>query len=645
MRLFNVVSLLQNNCQIFVEIQYKFCRFLCLCLKHENNTASGGACLGKERKMKKSKLLTLLLALAMVAMLVLNGCSGTPAATTAAPAQTEAATTEAPTEPETEPEPEVVKFAGIPDGRYVYVHTEPAAEAGAEMGEVAFDYWTRTLTWAHDGQTGSGVLDGDELQFFQGLYISDLPVTDWFGAAPKNTEGYAGDVAGNFHIDFTDGLLSRFRVDAATTNVTAIVTKDITAETLEVSGKTRGQPNLLQSRITLDGSVNGLHLTMQGDVILNHIEIGSDSEGVGLYSDKVGGDTFIVDTVKVDGEVHWFNHGAVILPLVGRPGILETNGQDIIITGAYVGRVGKDITFSTGEDKEGDIIIVQEPSEGVKFVDGVPTLTGEPAKVTISVGGKLIAGKGDVIVGTNDKGEVLFDQLGDIIANNVTIAMTTLGEVSPVLTKIGNTNLYGTGSNGNITITAGIVNGTIGDISAPNGNVSVHIASAIDHGEITGKEVDAEIGEASDANKVSTSVSTATITIDGKEVTMPGYVVEGGYYYRIRDLAYALMSSSKMFNIRTMEAGNLTIYRDEAYTTVGGECEGEALPDQLAVAVIWMNNTCNGRASGLEHCYAINGDYFFNMDELLNCIRVEHSIDGNNITIDTVAEYTGPIIE
>lgn len=618
--------------------------------------------------MRKSKLLPLLLAISMVLMLVLYGCSGTPAATTAAPAPTEETASEAATEPETEAEPEILKFAGIPDGRYVYVNTEPAAEAGAEMGQVAFDYWTRTLSWAYDGNEGSGVLEGDELQFFQGLYISDLPVTDWFGAAPKNTEGYAGDVAGNFHIDFTDGLLSRFRVDAATTNVTAIVTKDITAETLEVSGKTRGQPNLLQSRITLDGSVNSLHLTMQGDVILNHIEIGHDSEGVGLYSDKVGGDTFIVDTVKVDGEVHWFNHGAVILPLVGRPGILETNGQDIIITGAYVGRVGKDITFSTGEDKEGDIIIVKDVSEGVKFVDGVPTPTGAPAKVTISVGGKLIAGKGDVLVGTNTEGEILFDQLGDIIANNVTIAVTTLGEVSPVLTKLGNIQATGdveiiaadinmanpagvgigniTSENGNITITAGIINGTVGNISAPNGSVNVNIESAIDHGEITGKEViAAEVGEASDANKVATTVSTASIVVDGKEISLPGYVVDGADYFRIRDLAYVLMSTPKMFNIRTMEAGNLTLYREEAYTPAGGECEGEALPDQLAVAVTWMNNSCNGRTSGLEHCYAINGDYFFNIDELLNCIRVEHTIDGGTINIDTAAEYTGPIIE
>lgn len=315
-------------------------------------------------------------------------------------------------------------FGGIPDGRYTYVDTEPTAEAGTGLGEVSFDYWTREICWAFGGDVvseGSAILTGDELQFFQGLYISDLPVTDWFGAGPKDTEGYAGDVAGNFLIDFTDGKLSRFRVDAATTNVVAIVTQDITAPTLEVSGMTRGQPNLLQSRIAIEGSTNGLFLTMQGDVILNHITIGHNEEGVGLKSDKIGGDTFIVDTVTVDGTVEWLNHGAVILPLSDRPGVLETNGYDITITGNFVGRVGKDLTLSTGEDKGGNIVIGAELSSGVSFVNGVPTDTGSPSTMTLSLGGSLIAGEGDVIIGTNTEGPIVFEMIGDIVANNVTI--------------------------------------------------------------------------------------------------------------------------------------------------------------------------------------------------------------------------------
>lgn len=555
-------------------------------------------------------------------------------------------------------------FGGIPDGRYTYVNTEPTAETGSGLGQVSFDYWTREIRWAFGGNpvsTGSAVLTGDELQFFQGLYISDLPVTDWFGAGPKNTEGYAGDVSGNFLIDFTAGKLSRFRVDAATTNVVAIVTKDITAPTLEVSGMTRGQPNLLQSRITIEGSTNGLFLTMQGDVILNHITIGHNAGGVGLKSDKIGGDTFIVDTVTVDGTVEWLNHGAVILPLTGRPGLLETNGQDITITGNFVGRVGKDLTLSTGAEQGGNITIGAELSSGVAFVNGIPTATGAPSTMTLSLGGKLIAGKGDVVIGTNTEGPIVFEMIGDIVANNVTIKPTTNGEITNVGKSIGNITAAGdidivlgsineanatgvavgelTSQNGDIKFVSGIINGTVGSISAPNGTVDVKIESATGVGEISGQEVAKEIGASTDANKITALPMTSQVLVNGTPVNLEAYTINGNNYFKLRDIAYALNGTEKQFGVRWFGEGYITLIGGDPYEAVGGEMEGVATQRQNAVPARWTS-VFNGKGFSME-AYYIDGEHYFKLRDMAAAANFAVDWNGelNVLTITTAEGY------
>lgn len=446
-------------------------------------------------------------------------------------------------------------FDALPAGTYTYVNAQP--EAGESAGQVRFDYWSDTITWAFGSETGTEKLAGDELKFFQGLYLSDRPVTDWLGGATKNTEGYAGEVAGNVDITFTeDGKISYIYVKAGPTRAVAILSADITAPTLTVAGTTRGRPNLLQSCITLMGSTNALYLTKQGDVILDGLAIGNDGAGSGLKADKIGGDTFVVGTVYVDGTVNWNNKMGVILPLDSEAGVLETNGYDIIMTGgSNIGRVGRDLTISTGADKGGDIIIGATVSTDSTRGGLNPTADTSADGVTLNTRGQLIAGKGDVVIGTNTEKAVVIDLIGGITANNVTIRPTHYGAKGNVTGAIGNIDAAGditidvgtvnagssqgttnaihgftvwegaglddgnvigmlTSAGGNISLTTGAVNGGLAGFSVPNGTVTL--------------DVDV------------TTFGTFTLTVDGKAVSLKGCLIASNHYFTLDDLTQAI---------------------------------------------------------------------------------------------------------
>lgn len=457
-------------------------------------------------------------------------------------------------------------FAALPAGTYTYVDETPAAEVGSGEGQVQFDYLKDALTWAFgsDGgvTTGKAILAGDELRFFQGLYLSDRPVTDWLGGNPKNTEGYAGSVADSVQITITEsGKISKILVANPATRTQAILSQAITAPTLTVQGSTRGQPNLLQSCITLIGSTNGLYLTVQGDVILDGITIGHGDDGVGLRGDKIGGDVFVVDTVTVDGTVEWHGKKGVITALGDRAGTLETNGQDIHMTGgSNIGRVGRNLTISTGADKGGNIIIGDAVSCDATRGGLLPNADTSTDSLAIATSGAIIAGLGDVVIGTNTEKAVLIDMIGDIQGANVTIkpidwgkpgsismaigSVTAANNIDIVVNKVnpgeerqnisqssvgeilstGNTSVVVdlpenpignlTALNGSISVVTGVITGSIGAVSAPNGTVTLDVESADN-----------------------VKACTVSLVVNGKSAALDGCIVAGNYFFRLDDLA------------------------------------------------------------------------------------------------------------
>lgn len=556
------------------------------------------------------------------------------------------------------------EFAALPAGTYTYVDTSPTAQAGSNEGQVQFIHSQNELVWAFGGQTvetGSAILTGDELQFFIGLYLSDRPLYDWLASDSRDTEGYEGNVSDNFLITFTDsGKISTLRVDNGITNVIAILSSNITDDTLIVSGATRGQPSLLQSSITLFGSTNALWLTDRGNVVLNELSIGHNEDGIGLISDKIGGDTFIVNTVNVDGIIHWYSRYANFQPVqAGEEATLSTNGQDMILSGCNVGRIGRTLNFTTGEGG-GDIIIGETVSTDYGRADPLPDPS--TGTLTLSTSGSIDAGEGDVIIGTNTERVVKIDVIGSIHGANITIKPTDNGIVTDLAQSIGNiiatgnvdvligkanesndtTQVFGSiTAGGNITLVSGDINGTIGDVSA-SGDVTMQVTSAIAVGEVTGATVEKDVGEVSADNQISAVPISSSVLVDGQTIVFDAYTVNGDNYFKLRDIAYVLSTTEKVFDVDwygTVDA-TITLTSGRSYAETGTELSTSAGTEtQTAVPVSII--TYLDRKMINVGTYKIGDDIYFKLRDLGSAIDFGVTWDSSShaVIIDTSTGY------
>lgn len=551
----------------------------------------------------------------------------------------------------------------MPAGTYTYVSKTPAAEADSGVGQIQFIWSEGKIAWAFgssgSAKTGSAVLVGDELEFFKGLYYSDLPVTDWVGGGLKDTEGYAGEVAGNLDITITEnGKISTLNVKSATTRVVANVTKAITDSTLTIIGITRGQPNLLQSCITLIGSTNGLYLTRQGDIILDGLSIGSDKDGVGLKADKIGGDTFIVGTVIVDGTIEWLNKMGVILPLNDQPGTLMTTGRDITMCGgSNIGRVGRNLTISTGEDLGGDIIIGAVVSTDSTRGGITPNADTSADGVTINTSGNIIAGLGDVIIGTNTEKIVIVDLIGNIQGANVTIKPTNSGTATNVTGSIGNITAaesidieVGTvnvqSSGGNLNTSSGWSSWqssgsglVIGTMTAQNGDVSLK-ASAV-NGSVGDATAKGTVSVSYESSKIDAVPTAATVIVNGTAVSFDAFNIGGNNYFKLRDLAYTLDGTQKQFEILwSDDKDEIALTSGSAYTAAGNEMASKGSEGKTAVSSsisIYLDDNRVYFAA-----YSIDGNTYLKLRDIGEALDFKVSWDSetSTIIIDTAKGYT-----
>lgn len=547
-------------------------------------------------------------------------------------------------------------ICALPTGTYIYVSNFPSADCCEN--QVYFDFFADRVSWVRDGHCGTAILSGDWLKLFQSLYLSDRPVYDWLVSGPRSLEGIAGNVAGNVRITIDEsGKLSRLRLDSGLVQATAALTKTIASDTLVISGITRGQPNLLHSCITLLGTANCLHLTDQGNVVLDNMTLSANRESVGLKADKLGGDTFIAGKVFVDGRVEWMNRYANLQPVTGdSPAILETNGQDMIIGGMNVGRVGRNLTFSTGADQGGDIIIGAKVS--VDFARGKVIDDPTQGTLTFSTSGDIIAGLGNVIIGTNTARVVDLDVAGNIQGKNVVIRPTdngtpthvtaTIGSVTAtesIQIEVGNVNQGRTeclaigdltAQIGNITLIAGDVNGSIGNITALNGTVDINLASAKGVGTIAGTRVVKHIGAPAQATKA-TFIS--NVTVNGEAVSCSACEISGDAYVRLRDLACALSGSEKQFQMEWFDdvsGAEITLKSGQPCTKAGNPVFLSGT--NAATSTSW-NIYLDGTAQSIIS-YSVAGVNYFNAAQLAKALnfRLSHDTDTKTLKIDTQKE-------
>jgi len=325
--------------------------------------------------------------------------------------------------------------------------------------------------------------------------------------------------------------------------------------------------------------------------------------------------------------------------------------------GSNIGRVGRNLTISTGEDLGGDIIIGTVVSTDSTRGGITPNADTSADGVTINTSGNIIAGLGDVIIGTNTEKIVTIDLIGDIQGANVTIKPTNSGNPTNITGSIGNitaaesidiavgtVNVQSSGGNlntssgwsswqsaggglvigtmtaqnGDVTLKAGAVNGSVGDAIA-KGTVSVSYQSA----------------------KVDAVLTAATIIINGTAVSFDAFNIGGSNYFKLRDLAYALDGTQKQFEVSWSDGKNeIAITSGSAYTAAGNEISSNGSEGKTAVSSsipIYLDDNRVYFAA-----YSIDGNTYFKLRDIGEALDFEVSWDGetSTITIDTSKGYT-----
>lgn len=132
---------------------------------------------------------------------------------------------------------------------------------------------------------------------------------------------------------------------------------------------------------------------------------------------------------------------------------------------------------------------------------------------------------------------------------------------------------------------------------------------------------------------MSVTPSVAKISVDGNLVDVSGYNVNDSNYYKIRDLAMILRSTSKRFNVVWDDSlGTINIVSGVKYTIVGGELSditGMAIPDvELNQSAIYVN----GNPVTLT-AYNIAGNNYFKIRDIADLIGFEIGWDNGSQTI------------
>ncbi len=146
----------------------------------------------------------------------------------------------------------------------------------------------------------------------------------------------------------------------------------------------------------------------------------------------------------------------------------------------------------------------------------------------------------------------------------------------------------------------------------------------------------------STAKSAAATLSQSAVTIDGTAVSFQAYNINGNNYFKLRDLAKALTTSDKTFEVGYDSAtAAITLTSGKAYTTVGGELAAAAgtasATASTSAAAIYLDGTQLNLTA-----YNIGGNNYFKLRDLAEALDFGVSYDStsNTIVIDTTAGYS-----
>ncbi len=129
-------------------------------------------------------------------------------------------------------------------------------------------------------------------------------------------------------------------------------------------------------------------------------------------------------------------------------------------------------------------------------------------------------------------------------------------------------------------------------------------------------KLQAFIYEYQNLSQLTAAQSSAEILVNGVNVSVSGYTVNNNNYYKIRDIAMILRTTSKKFNVEwDSEKNAVNILPGVKYTIVGGEL---ADADENEALIIVLNNGAilkDGQPVDVS-AYNINGNNYFKIRDI-----------------------------
>lgn len=138
-------------------------------------------------------------------------------------------------------------------------------------------------------------------------------------------------------------------------------------------------------------------------------------------------------------------------------------------------------------------------------------------------------------------------------------------------------------------------------------------------------------------NLITAEKSQSKVTVDGKTVDVSGYSVNGSNYYKIRDIAMVLRTTSKKFNVEwDPSVGGISISTGVKYVIEGGE-----LSDDTDMIFEITENTSPIYIDGVSSditAYTINESNYFKIRDLADVIGFNVTWDANTDTVVITTE-------
>lgn len=131
--------------------------------------------------------------------------------------------------------------------------------------------------------------------------------------------------------------------------------------------------------------------------------------------------------------------------------------------------------------------------------------------------------------------------------------------------------------------------------------------------------------------------TTSKIILDGRNVDLDAYNIEGNNYFKLRDIAMMLNSSDKNFNVVWDGSNNaINLQINQKYIPVGGELKVSSVKSNKNAASSNSNIYIDNNKAGLK-AFNIDNNNYFNLRDVLNYLNIEVIWDAgtNSILINT----------